>query len=103
MKPDPTEFSELVKDPKKLLQRLLAEVRLLSQPIDFADLERRGILSKEGAWYRVSDLWDLPEHASHRIREVVVDAHGSKVRFATRGVKTLAKRVEKMAVKEGLI
>lgn len=40
---------------------------LLSQPIDFADLQRRGVLSKEGAWYRVLDLWGLPENAAKKI------------------------------------
>jgi hypothetical protein len=81
---------------------VLKEIELLRRPIDFVDLERRGIISKDGTWYRVRNLWELPVYVAHRIREVAVDVHGTKVKFTTRGVKTLAKQVEEMAVEEGL-
>jgi hypothetical protein len=48
MKAEPSDLDEILKDPDKLLKMLVRETRMLSQPIDFADLERRGILSKDG-------------------------------------------------------
>jgi hypothetical protein len=50
---------------------------MLSQAIDFADLEQWGILSKDGKWYRVRNLWDLPEHAAKKIHKVARDIKAS--------------------------
>jgi hypothetical protein len=53
------DFTTLVRNPDALLKRLLHEARMLSQPIDFADLERRGVIRQEGEWYRVANLRGL--------------------------------------------
>lgn len=45
-------------------ERLEKQTRLLSEPIDFEQLERDGILRKVGAWYEVPDMNLLPEHVS---------------------------------------
>ena len=77
---------------------------MLSQPIDFADLQRGGILSKDGAWYRVSNLWDLPEHAAQKINKIVHDPKGFRVTlYSASRYEKIAKRLEKMAAKEGLL
>ena len=104
MKLDSSKLAEIVSDPDELLKCLVEETRMLSQPIDFADLEERGIISNEGAWYRVRNLWDLPEHAAKKINKIVHDPKGFRVTFypASRYEK-LQKRFEKMAAKEGLL
>jgi hypothetical protein len=58
---------------------LLALTKKLAQPIDFQDLERRGLISKAGAWYRVHKA--VPEHVSRKIRAMTQDAKGLKVKF----------------------
>ena len=92
-------------DPDELLKKLVTETRMLSQPIDFAELERRGVISKAGkTWYRLHNPHDLPEHAAKKIREVVQDANGIRVKFeGTFQYERLAKRFEKMAAKKGLL
>lgn len=44
--------------------------RLLPQPVDFAQLERDGILRKVGQRYEVASLHDLPEHVRLRIKDI---------------------------------
>jgi hypothetical protein len=103
MKPEPWDLDEILKDPDKLLKRLVRGTRMLSQPIDFADLQRRGILSKDGAWYRVSNLWDLPEHAAKKIYELERDSGGFRVRFTDASeYEELAKSFEQIAYERGL-
>lgn len=53
----------------------------LAEPIDFGKLEKLGLLSKEGAWYRVPNVHSLPEHVSLKIKEVVQDSKGTKAKF----------------------
>ena len=60
---------------------LLELTKTLAQPVDFADLEKRGIISKAGAWYRLLKPESLPEHASRKIYELQQDAKGVKVKF----------------------
>lgn len=60
---------------------LIELTRMLAQPIDFADLEKRGIISRTGAWYRLHKAGDLPEHVSRKIYEIAQDAKGVKVKF----------------------
>lgn len=49
------------------------QMRLMSEPIDFEQLERDGILRKTGAWYEVLDMNRLPEH----VRAQAIGASGS--------------------------
>jgi hypothetical protein len=83
------------------LKRLVEETKKLAQPIDFAELERRGVISKAGNWYRVHNFHGLPEHATKKIYELVEDRNGIKVKFAnpSRAAKML-KRLEGAATKE---
>jgi hypothetical protein len=55
---------------KTLLKKLQAQARLLTQPLDLDDLIARKILTKEGLWYRVHNIKQLPKHATARIREI---------------------------------
>jgi hypothetical protein len=60
---------------------LLELTKTLAQPVDFADLEKRGVISKAGAWYRLHKPELLPEHASRKIYVMEQDAKGVKVKF----------------------
>jgi hypothetical protein len=89
---------------EEAMRLLLAEAKMLSQAIDFADLEQRGILSKDGEWYRVRNLWDLPEHAAKKICELEHDSAGPRVKFTDASVyQELAKSFEQMASEKGLL
>lgn len=98
-------FAALVRNPDALLLRLLHETRMLNQPIDFADLERRGVIRKEGAWYQVRNLADLPEHVAKRIEELLWDGENISVKFdsAAREYEELAELAERMARARGLL
>ena len=52
------------------------------KPIDFDDLEKRGVVTKSGAWYRVHRFGDLPEHAVKQISGLAQDSKGVKVKFS---------------------
>jgi hypothetical protein len=60
----------------KLMNAVKLTESLLSRPVDFAKLEREGILRKVGHSYEV--LGDLPEHVAARIKDT------SQVRGKTR-------------------
>lgn len=57
-------------------------LRKLAEPIDFDSLQRRGLLLKQGAWFRVPNLHRLPDHAAFQIREMETSADGVRVKFA---------------------
>ena len=60
------DFAALVRNHEALLKRLLRETRMLSKPIDLADLVREMLCHpEEGACYRGPNLHDLPYHAVH--------------------------------------
>ena len=104
MKLDSSKLAEIVSDPDELLKSLVEETRMLSQPIDFADLEERGVISNEGAWYRVRNLWDLPEHAAKKISELERDSEGFRAKFTEASkYEELAKRFEQIASERGLL
>lgn len=54
-------------------EKLEEQTRLMSEPIDFAQLERDGILRKVGTWYEVLDMGRVPEH----VRSQAVAVSGS--------------------------
>jgi hypothetical protein len=88
---------------EELLKKLVSETKMMSQPIDFAALESRGVISKAGAWYRLHKPHDLPEHASKKIYELAQDAKGLKVKFSKASrFEKMAKRFEQIAAKKGL-
>lgn len=64
-----------------------------AQPIDFTALENSGVISKEGAWYRLLKPNELPEHAQVKIREFEKDPKGIRVKFSktSRAEKQLKK------------
>lgn len=79
----------------ELIKQLQAEVNELAQPVDFDELESKGVLSKEGAWYRIHKMSELPEHARLKISQLAQDERGVKAKFSK------ASRFEKLAVKLG--
>ncbi|UVT19002.1 MAG: hypothetical protein H8K03_14450 [Nitrospira sp.] len=45
-------------------------VNQLLKPIDFEDLISGGLLKKAGAWYRFTNIHDLPRHVTDHIIEL---------------------------------
>ncbi|HBK4608504.1 TPA: hypothetical protein LLS51_000069 [Serratia marcescens] len=69
----------------------------LSEEIDFESLERDGILTKEGAWYRVHKWSLVPENARKRVTAMSDDKKGFKVKFSkpTKKLQQLAAKFQK--------
>ena len=51
----------------KLIKALAREARELIRPANFEDLESRGVLKKEGGWYRVLDFKGVPKQGIARV------------------------------------
>lgn len=70
-------------------EKWLAQVRLLLKPLDLEDLTKKGILAKEGAWYKILKFKEVPEHAWAQVCEIWQHSrgNGSKIKF-----KKLSKR-----------
>jgi len=82
----------------KLVQALAREVRDLIRPVNFEDLEARGVLKKEGAWYRVLDFKNVPKHVWAKAREMAQDSKGTKIKLAkvTKRTEALARKIGKL-------
>jgi hypothetical protein len=52
--------------------------RELVTPIDFDALLKAGVLEKDGAWYRVLKMDELPSHATRKVKAMKLDK-GQKV------------------------
>jgi len=88
-------FEDLDKEGKEIASAIFR----LAKPVDYADLEKRGILSKAGAWYRVLKPADLPEHVTCKMHEMAWDSKGMKVKFSgIRGAQRLAKKLENSGI-----
>jgi hypothetical protein len=49
------------------------QAAILAKPIDFEDLAARGLLRKEGARYRFTDIHALPKHVRAKMTEIHVE------------------------------
>lgn len=58
---------------------LIALTKEAATPIDFAELERNGLIEKKGAWYKVKDIHALPGHVSRQIEAVKTDRTGANL------------------------
>lgn len=67
------------------------QVRFLTQPLDLEDLVSRGVLVKEGAWYRVLKFKALTKQAFALMSEIAQDSRGTKVKFYKVSKKASAK------------
>lgn len=82
---------------RKLFEQIASEARSAAEPVDFDALERDGVLSKEGVWYRIHRYESLPENAAARISEIAQDAKGIKVKFyKSSSFEKIAKKFEKL-------
>ena len=77
-------------DRKELLKKVQAQARLLFPRLDLKDLVTRGILVKDGAWYRVLQFKLLPEYALAFISVYSQDSCGTMVKFLTVSKKSSA-------------
>jgi len=68
-----------------------------SEEIDFESLERDGVLTKEGAWYRVLKWSLVPENVRKRVTAMSDDKKGFKVKFSkpTKKMQQLAAKFQK--------
>ncbi|OGI29899.1 MAG: hypothetical protein A2287_10540 [Candidatus Melainabacteria bacterium RIFOXYA12_FULL_32_12] len=71
-------------DKDKLRDMIKHQRDLLSQPIDFEQLEKDGLLKKirkSGVWYEATNINLLPEHVKAQILEMSTGTNGAKVKF----------------------
>ena len=82
----------------KLIQALARKTRELVRPVDFEDLEARGVLKKEGAWYRVLDFKEVPKHVWAKAQEMAQDRKGIKIKLGkvTKRTEALMKKLQKL-------
>lgn len=57
-------------------EELVEIARQLATPIDFDQLEKEGIIQREGAWFRVKNLEGLPKHVSRQAGSYRSDGKG---------------------------
>lgn len=57
--------------------QLVEMARQLATPIDFAQLERDGILQRKGDWFQIKDAGRLPKHVSGQISAGKIDGTGN--------------------------
>lgn len=83
-----------------LRQQISSGIDSLADPVDYSDLEKRGIISKVGAWYRVYvPVPDLPERIRKRISCVATDLKGVKVKFVSESkIQRSVKKLKKMGL-----
>lgn len=86
-----------VKEWRADLEKFALSCRLLAQPVDYADLQKQGIITKAGAQYIVHDLHSLPAHAREKIDVVGTSKKGLIVKFrkASKSAGKLARRFGK--------
>lgn len=58
-------------------EMLIAAVKELATPIDFAKLEKEGIIGKSGVWFKVKDIRALPEYAAKQVKARKTDNKGN--------------------------
>ncbi|MDZ4734444.1 MAG: hypothetical protein SGJ16_12780 [Nitrospirota bacterium] len=85
-------------DRTKLPVKIKAQARLLLRPLDVGELVSRGVLVKEGAWYRIVKFKALTKHAFAFISEIEQDSLGTKVKFCKVSKKASA-QLEKVLEK----
>lgn len=54
---------------------------MLAEPVDFKALEDEGVLTKEGAWYRIHDFDALPERVLRKAHALTQDSKGVKIKL----------------------
>jgi hypothetical protein len=58
-------------------EEIIALAKQLATPIDFTKLEKAGVIKKQGAWFKVTNMKILPEYASRQIRSIKIDSRGN--------------------------
>jgi hypothetical protein len=86
-------------DEKDIINRdeYIQKIIEFSEEIDFESLERDGVITKEGAWYRVHKWSLVPENARKRVTAMNDDKRGFKVKFSkpTKKLQQLAAKFQK--------
>ena len=81
-------------------ERLLESLRQRSAPIDFEQLEKDGIVRKEGAWFRIMDLEHLPKYVSIQAKSAKTDGKGGPLFQFPKSNKWAQKLYKRLTGKE---
>ena len=81
-------------------EEIIKLARQLATPVDFKQLEKEGIIEKDGAWYKIKDFNSLPEYAYRQINEFRTDSKGNILVKFPKSWKKAQKLYQKMAGKE---
>jgi hypothetical protein len=57
--------------------KIIELAKKLATPVNFTEMENAGIIEKQGAWFKVKNMKDLPEYASRQIRSIKIDSGGN--------------------------
>lgn len=71
-------------------EEYLKRLKQSATSLDLVDLQRKGVISKAGAWYTVDDFKKLPDYVWMHIKEV----SGKRVKFYKDLDKSAAKLLE---------
>ncbi len=82
-------------DDAELRKKVRKAIIDMGTPIDFDDLEAKGILKKSGTWYEVPDTEHLPDFAKKQIKEIAQTKTGAKVKFY-KVTKTMKRKAEEL-------
>lgn len=77
-------------------KRLLEQAKKLATPIDFDTLIAQGVLEKKGAWYKVLDWDNLPDHAEAKAYAKRVEGTDIFLKFR-KATKAAQKNVDKLS------
>jgi len=74
-------------------KEIAEEIYKLAEPIDLEDLEKKGIIKKDGGWYIVPNMNLVPEGFSGLITEIAQskDGIGARVKISLRAKKDYEK------------
>jgi hypothetical protein len=67
--------------PRLTIENIQRRIKLLETPVDFDALIKAGILEKQGAWYKLLKIKELPENASIKIHHIQTGPKGILVKF----------------------
>ena len=85
-------------DLEKEILKWAESTKKLAEPVDMADLQKRGVIKKEGAWWRILKFKELPESLRLRAYVCAADSKGAKMKFkASSSFEKVAKKAQKLA------
>ncbi len=81
-------------------EEIIKFAKQLATAVDFELLEKKGVIEKKGAWYKIRDINSLPEYARQQVRAIKTDAKGNCLMQFRRPSKKAQQLYRRMSGKE---